>query len=74
MKTSDKAVGQQLKKSIKAIEQELTIAAKILDWEIGDLWGHVGARLPDDKGIAVQNVSPSGAATRKTGWCISIFP
>ena len=37
MKTSDRAVGRELKKSVKAIEQELTIAAKILDWEIGDL-------------------------------------
>ena len=54
MKTSDRAVGRELKKSVKAIEQELTIAAKILDWEIGDLWGHVGVRLPDDKGIAVK--------------------
>jgi ribulose-5-phosphate 4-epimerase/fuculose-1-phosphate aldolase len=54
MKTSDRAVGRELKKSVKAIEQELTIAAKILDWEIGDLWGHVGARLPNGKGIAVR--------------------
>jgi ribulose-5-phosphate 4-epimerase/fuculose-1-phosphate aldolase len=36
------------------IEQELGIAAKILEWEIGDIWGHVGVRLPDDAGIAVQ--------------------
>ena len=35
-----------LRKNIKTIEGELRIAAKILDWEIGDLWGHVGARLP----------------------------
>ena len=39
---------------IKVAEQELNIAAKILEWEIGDIWGHVGVRLPDDKGIAVQ--------------------
>lgn len=54
MSSSEKAVGHQLKKSIKAIEQELNTAAKILDWEIGDLWGHVGARLPGNKGIAVR--------------------
>ena len=35
-------------------EQELKIAARILEWEIGDLWGHVGARLPEQDGIAVQ--------------------
>ena len=39
---------------MKAAEEELRIAAKILEWEIGDIWGHVGVRLPDDKGIAVQ--------------------
>ena len=38
----------------KRIEQELKIAATILEWEIGDIWGHVGVRLPDKKGIAVQ--------------------
>ena len=54
MSKSEKAVGYQQKKSIKAIEQELNTAAKILDWEIGDLWGHVGARLPGNKGIAVR--------------------
>jgi len=39
---------------IKRAEEELRIGAKILEWEIGDLWGHVGMRLPDNKGIAVQ--------------------
>jgi 3,4-dihydroxyphthalate decarboxylase len=38
----------------KLTEEELKIAAKILEWEIGDIWGHVGVRLPEDKGIAVQ--------------------
>jgi ribulose-5-phosphate 4-epimerase/fuculose-1-phosphate aldolase len=39
---------------IKVAEAELKIGAKILEWEIGDLWGHVGVRLPEDKGVAVQ--------------------
>ena len=39
---------------IKIAEQELRIGAKILEWEIGDLWGHVGVRLPENKGVAVQ--------------------
>ena len=39
---------------IKTAEAELGIACKILEWEIGDIWGHVGVRLPDNKGIAVQ--------------------
>jgi ribulose-5-phosphate 4-epimerase/fuculose-1-phosphate aldolase len=54
MDKSDRAVGHQLKKSIKAIEQELNTAAKILEWEIGDIWGHVGTRLPANRGIAVR--------------------
>jgi len=44
----------QQRAAIKRLEQELSIAAKILEWEIGDIWGHVGVRLPGDRGIAVQ--------------------
>ena len=39
---------------IKTVEAELRIGCKILEWEIGDIWGHVGVRLPENKGIAVQ--------------------
>ena len=35
-------------------EEELKIAAQILEWEIGDIWGHVGVRLPGQEGVAVQ--------------------
>jgi len=38
----------------KQTDEELKIAAKILEWEIGDIWGHVGVRMPDNEGIAVQ--------------------
>src|SRR5919108_3238481 len=38
----------------KLAEEELKIAAKILEWEIGDIWGHVGVRLPEQDGVAVQ--------------------
>ena len=54
MSKSDRTVGQHTKKSTKVIDRELAIAAQILEWEIGDIWGHVGARLPGDKGIAVR--------------------
>lgn len=54
MSKSDRAVGEQGEKSIKVIEGELHIAAQILDWEIGDIWGHVGCRLPGNRGIAVR--------------------
>jgi L-ribulose-5-phosphate 4-epimerase len=46
------------RKIIKLAEQDLKIAAKILEWEIGDIWGHVGARLPEGSGIAVQMFRP----------------
>jgi ribulose-5-phosphate 4-epimerase/fuculose-1-phosphate aldolase len=48
-------LGTARKKSrLRADEEELKIAAKILEWEIGDIWGHVGVRLPENNGIAVQ--------------------
>lgn len=40
--------------ALKRAEEELQIGAKILEWEIGDIWGHVGVRLPDNESIAVQ--------------------
>ncbi|MGH7846249.1 MAG: class II aldolase/adducin family protein [Candidatus Binatia bacterium] len=39
---------------IVTLEDDLRIASKILEWEIGDIWGHVGVRLPDGNGIAVK--------------------
>jgi len=39
---------------IVTLEDDLRIAAKILEWEIGDIWGHVGVRLPDGNGVAVK--------------------
>ena len=49
-----KRPGAQQCAAIKLAEKELGIGAKILEWEIGDIWGHVGIRLPDNRGIAVQ--------------------
>ena len=40
--------------AIKLAEEELRVGAKILEYEMGDIWGHVGVRLPGDEGIAVQ--------------------
>ncbi len=39
-------------------EDDLKIASKILEWEIGDIWGHVGVRLPGQGGIAVKLFRP----------------
>jgi ribulose-5-phosphate 4-epimerase/fuculose-1-phosphate aldolase len=49
-----KRSGAQDRAALKLIEKELGIAAKILEWEIGDIWGHIGVRLPGNKGIAVR--------------------
>jgi L-ribulose-5-phosphate 4-epimerase len=46
--------GAQRSAALKRAEEELQIAAKILEWEIGDIWGHLGVRLPENRGIAVQ--------------------
>jgi ribulose-5-phosphate 4-epimerase/fuculose-1-phosphate aldolase len=46
--------GYRIRTATKLAEEELRIAAKILEWEIGDIWGHVGVRLPDKDRIAVQ--------------------
>jgi ribulose-5-phosphate 4-epimerase/fuculose-1-phosphate aldolase len=51
---SKKSPKPSARAAVRRAEEELRIAAKILEWEIGDLWGHVGVRLPDNKGIAVQ--------------------
>jgi ribulose-5-phosphate 4-epimerase/fuculose-1-phosphate aldolase len=40
--------------STNILEEDLKIASKILEWEIGDIWGHVGVRLPDNKGITAK--------------------
>jgi ribulose-5-phosphate 4-epimerase/fuculose-1-phosphate aldolase len=54
VKNANNTKGASQRSAIKVAEQELNIACKILEWEIGDIWGHVGVRLPDNKGIAVQ--------------------
>ena len=54
MKKTKGNMKQPSRSAIKLAEQELRIASKILEWEIGDVWGHVGVRLPENKGIAVQ--------------------
>jgi hypothetical protein len=58
MKRNKAAGNRKLRVAIKRTEEELRIGAKILEWEIGDIWGHVGARLLGDNGIAVQMFRP----------------
>jgi ribulose-5-phosphate 4-epimerase/fuculose-1-phosphate aldolase len=36
------------------LKNDLRTSSTILEWEFGDIIGHVGVRLPDNKGIAVK--------------------
>ena len=39
---------------VEVLEDDLRTASTILEWEFGDIIGHIGVRLPDNKGIAVK--------------------
>lgn len=39
---------------VEVLESDLRLATTLLEWEFGDIIGHVGVRLPDGKGIAVK--------------------
>lgn len=39
---------------IEQLEADLRLSTAMLEWEFGDIIGHVGVRLPDNKGIAVK--------------------
>lgn len=54
MKQAKQRASLNERSATKLAEKELMIAAKILEWEIGDIWGHVGVRVPEQNGIAVQ--------------------
>ena len=54
MKQSRHHGAQKRRAAARLVEEELKIAAQILEWEIGDIWGHVGARLPEQEAVAVQ--------------------
>jgi 3,4-dihydroxyphthalate decarboxylase len=54
MKKTKQPRAQKGRTPTQLTEKELKIAARILEWEIGDIWGHVGVRLPEDNGVAVQ--------------------
>jgi len=47
---------------IDVLEEELRIASSILEWEMGDIWGHVATRIPDSESIAVKIFRPPGRA------------
>ncbi len=46
---------------LKTLEADLRIASEILEWESGDIFGHVGVRLPGGEGIACKAFRPASA-------------
>ena len=47
---------------IKTIDEDLITASKMLEWELGDIWGHVGARIPGEDAIALKLFRPAAEA------------
>ena len=50
---------------VATLEGDLKLASTILEWESGDIFGHVGVRLPTGEGIACKMFRPSGSVTRR---------
>src|SRR6185437_15463678 len=46
--------------AVAALEADLKLASTILEWESGDIFGHVGVRLPSGDGIACKVFRPAG--------------
>ncbi|HEY3303165.1 MAG TPA: class II aldolase/adducin family protein [Candidatus Binatia bacterium] len=42
--------------TIGQLKQDLILASAMLEWDIGDIWGHVSARLPDGKGFLLKHL------------------
>lgn len=54
--------------SLDVIEADLRIASDILEWESGDIFGHVGARLPGGEGVACKAFRP--ASSDEADWLV----
>ena len=51
----------QAGEDVATLEDDLKLASTILEWESGDIFGHVGVRLPTGEGIACKMFRPSGS-------------
>jgi L-ribulose-5-phosphate 4-epimerase len=58
LKSAKASAEASTRSALRRVEEELTIGAQILEWEIGDIWGHVGVRLPKNQSIAVRMFRP----------------
>ena len=46
---------------IATLEGDLKLASTILEWESGDIFGHIGVRLPSGEGVACKMFRPAGS-------------
>ena len=56
--------------SVKTLERDLKIASSILEWEMGDIWGHIGVRLPGGEGIMVKSIRPPAGEEERKDWLV----
>jgi ribulose-5-phosphate 4-epimerase/fuculose-1-phosphate aldolase len=56
--------------SLKTLERDLKIASSILEWEMGDVWGHIGVRLPGEAGIMVKSIRPPAGEDEGKDWLV----
>lgn len=54
--------------AIAELERDLRIAATILEWESGDIFGHIGVRLSGGKGVACKAFRP--ASPEEPDWLV----
>ena len=53
------------------LEEELRIGSAILEWEIGDIWGHVGARNEDKDEVILKGLRlPGGEEADLDDWLV----
>ena len=53
------------------LEEELRIGSAILEWEIGDIWGHVGARNEDKDEVVLKGLRlPGGDEADLDDWLV----
>ena len=56
--------------SVKTLERDLKIASSILEWEMGDIWGDIGVRLPGGEGIMVKSIRPPAGEDERKDWLV----
>ena len=56
--------------ALSTLEADLKIASTILEWESGDIFGHVGVRMPGGEGIACKLFRPAGMNKGEEDWLV----